>query len=93
VFKKGKIMNKGFYRINFILLDMGFFNGIKKSIQDKKDQERLKQGKYVPSRDPVEIEKRQKGLDLLSLGDLSVVNVLPQEKVPIILLCRNHFLK
>jgi len=64
---------------------MGLFDGLKKALQESKDKERLKQGKYVPSRDPNVIEQKKKMLESLAKGDLTLIKVITPKLIPIIL--------
>ncbi|MGV8088443.1 MAG: hypothetical protein ACP5NU_05220 [Methanomicrobiales archaeon] len=64
---------------------MGFMDGYRKAVQSSQDEKRLKQGKYVPPRNPEEIEQRHKLLEVLSQGDLSVIDPIPSDRVPVIM--------
>ncbi|MCX6727183.1 MAG: hypothetical protein NTY75_05290 [Candidatus Shapirobacteria bacterium] len=64
---------------------MGLFDGLKKALQDSKDQQRLKQGKYVPPRDPAIIEQKKKMLESLSNGNLTVIQAINPNLVSVIL--------
>ena len=64
---------------------MGFMDGYRKAVQSSQDEKRLKQGKYVPPRDPEEIEQRRKLLEVLSQGDLSVIDPVPSDRVPVMM--------
>ena len=69
---------------------MGLFDGLKKALQDSKDQHRMKAGKFVPPRDPIAIEARNEQLKSIANGDLTKIIAINSEKlssdnVPIIL--------